>query len=78
VKRLSTIKGALQNFSASVVNLSNQFDSLHKIIDLEVKNIDPQKDIQTFIARYSSFSENDRLRSLYKELGLYVPLKEET
>lgn len=42
-----------------------------------MQNIDPQKDIQAFIQKYSNFTENDRLRALYKELGLYVPLQDD-
>jgi hypothetical protein len=35
------------------------------------------KDIQSYIVKNSSFTDNDRLRKLYKELGLFVPLHDE-
>lgn len=35
------------------------------------------KDIQSFISKHSSFTENERLRGLYKEMGLYNPLSDE-
>ena len=35
------------------------------------------KDIQLFIARNSTFAENERLKNLYKEMGLYQPLNED-
>jgi hypothetical protein len=44
---------------------------------MEFKNIDSMKDIQSFISKHSSFTENDRLRSLYKEMGIYVPIGED-
>lgn len=50
---------------------------MQKLIDLEFSNIDPMKDIQNYIVKNSSFTDNDRLRKLYKELGLFVPLHDE-
>jgi hypothetical protein len=50
---------------------------LHKLIELEFSNVDPIKDIQFFIGRNSTFADNERLKTLYKEMGLYQPLNEE-
>jgi hypothetical protein len=50
---------------------------LHKLIDTEFKNINPMKDIQSFISKNSSFTENERLRGLYKEMNLYNPLSDD-
>ena len=47
------------------------------MIEQEFRNVDPIKDIQLFIAKNSTFTENERLRNLYKEMGLYQPLSEE-
>jgi len=54
-----------------------QHESLHKLIEQEFRNVDPIKDIQLFIGKNSTFTENERLRNLYKEMGLYQPLSEE-
>ena len=35
------------------------------------------KDLQSFIAKNSTFPDNERLKNLYKELGLYNPLNDE-
>jgi hypothetical protein len=39
--------------------------------------VDPIKDIQSFIQKNSTFAENEKLRNLYKEMGLYQPITEE-
>lgn len=44
---------------------------------MEFHNVDPVKDIQFYINRNSTFADNERLRTLYKEMGLYQPLTEE-
>ena len=41
---------------------------------MECSGIDPVKDVQNFIQTNSTFADNDRLRNLYKELGLFQPL----
>lgn len=35
------------------------------------------KDLQLFIQKNSTFAENERLRNLYKEMGLYQPITED-
>jgi hypothetical protein len=55
----------------------HQNESLHKLIETEFNNLDPIKDIQLFIQRNSTFTDNERLRNLYKEMGLYQPLHED-
>jgi hypothetical protein len=75
---LEIIKQSLNSFSVVVANLGSQFESLHKLIDMEFTNIDPMKDLQSFISRYSSLPENERLRNMYKEMGLYNPINEES
>jgi hypothetical protein len=62
----------------SVVNLTNQQESLSKLIEIEFSNIDPIRDIQNYIGKNSSFIENDRLKKLYKEMGMFVALSDET
>lgn len=42
---------------------------------MEFLQIDPVKDLQLFIGRHSTFADNERLRNLYKELGLFQPLQ---
>jgi hypothetical protein len=49
---------------------------LHKLIEIEFNNIDPIKDVQTFISKNSSFTENDRLRKLYMEMGMFFPMSD--
>lgn len=39
---------------------------------MEFSNIDPLKDMQSFITKFSSFTENERLKNMYKEMGLFV------
>jgi hypothetical protein len=38
---------------------------------MECSVVDPVKDVQSFIAKNSTFAENERLRNLYKQLGVY-------
>ena len=52
----------------------HQSESLHKLIENEFNNVDPVKDIQLFISRNSTFTDNERLKNLYKEMGMYQPL----
>jgi hypothetical protein len=65
------MRQGLQSYSVVVCNLVNQNESLHKLLDMEFASIDPVKDLQTFIQRHSTFADNERLRNLYKELGLF-------
>ena len=76
-QRLDVLRQGLGVFSAQTLNMIQQHESLHKLIEQEFRNVDPVKDIQLFIAKNSTFTENERLRSLYKEMGLYQPLSEE-
>lgn len=76
-QRIDVMKQNLNCFSASIVSLVQQHESLHKLIEHEFRNVDPMKDIQLFIARNSTFAENERLKNLYKEMGLYQPLSED-
>lgn len=77
-QRLETMRVALTSFSASIQSLVQQHESLHKLIDIEFSNVDASKDILSFIQKNSTFAENERLRTLYKELGLYTPLSDDT
>ena len=76
-QRLEVLKQNLNAFSVQMVSLVQQHESLHKLIEQEFKNVDPVKDIQLFIQKNSTFAENERLRNLYKEMGLYQPINEE-
>ena len=76
-QRLEVLKQNLNAFSVQMVSLVQQHESLHKLIEQEFKNVDPLKDIQLFIQKNSTFAENERLRNLYKEMGLYQPINEE-
>ena len=60
--------------SLAVGNLVQQSDSLHKLLEMECSVVDPVKDVQMFIAKNSTFADNERLRNLYKQLGMYQPL----
>jgi hypothetical protein len=42
-------------------------------VEKENQAIDPIKDLQSFIQKSSTFSNNERLKKLYKEADLYVP-----
>lgn len=70
------MKESLNAFSMSTLNQVNQQESLHKLIDMEFQNVDAYKDLQTFINRHSSFTENNRLKNMYKEMGFFVPLND--
>jgi len=61
-----------------VGNLVQQSDSLHKLLEMECSVVDPIKDVQMFISKNSTFADNDRLRNLYKQLGVYKPLGQTT
>ncbi|CDW85886.1 UNKNOWN [Stylonychia lemnae] len=76
-QRLDVLKQNLQSFSVQIVSLLQQHESLHKLIDLEFSNVDPMKDIQLFIQKNSTFAKNERLKNLYKEMGLYQQINEE-
>ena len=70
-QRLEVLKQSLNSFQMTIINMVHQWESLHKLIEQEFNNVEPVRDIQTFIARNSTFADNERLKTLYKELGLY-------
>ncbi len=72
--RLDVLKSGLANFSLVVSNMVQQNESLYKLLDKELGGVDPMKDLQAFIQKHSTFPDNERLRNLYKELGLFQPL----
>lgn len=72
--RLEVLSTGLSKFSLAVGNLVQQSDSLHKLLEMECSVVDPLKDVQMFIAKNSTFADNERLRNLYKQLGMYQPL----
>eukprot|EP00347_Sterkiella_histriomuscorum_P023264 403335317 len=76
-QRLDVLKQNLNSFSVQIVSLVQQHESLHKLIEQEFANVDPMKDLQLFIQKNSTFAENERLRNLYKEMGLYQPISED-
>ena len=47
--RLDVLKQGLGNFQMVVSNLVQQNDSLHKLLEMEVLQVDPVKDLQMFI-----------------------------
>lgn len=69
--RLDVLKAGLANFSLVVSNMVQQNESLYKLLDMELAGVDPVKDLQAFIHKHSTFADNERLRNLYKELGLF-------
>lgn len=71
---MAVLSEGLSKFSLAVGNLVQQSDSLHKLLEMECSVVDPVKDVQMFIAKNSTFADNDRLKNLYKQLGLYKPL----
>ena len=73
-RRLAVLSEGLSKFSLAVGNLVQQSDSLHKLLEMECSVVDPVKDVQMFIAKNSTFADNDRLKNLYKQLGVYKPL----
>jgi hypothetical protein len=64
----------LSKFTLAVGKLVQQSDSLRKLLEMECSVVDPVKDVQMFIAKNSTFADNDRLKNLYKQLGVYKPL----
>ena len=71
---MAVLSEGLSKFSLAVGNLVQQSDSLHKLLEMECSVVDPVKDVQMFIAKNSTFADNDRLKNLYKQLGVYKPL----
>ena len=68
---MAVLSEGLSKFSLAVGNLVQQSDSLHKLLEMECSVVDPVKDVQMFIAKNSTFADNDRLKNLYKQLGVY-------
>lgn len=47
--RLDVLKQGLNSFQMVVSNLVQQNESLHKLLEMEVLQVDPVKDLQMFI-----------------------------